>query len=142
MSSQQYYGTGRRKRAVARVFLRPGAGKIMVNNKALNEYFSRDVFRMQVCQPLEVTQTGEKFDLFITVKGGGNTGQAGAIRHGVTHALIKYDEEDEQSGEGGGEGSFRHLLRQAGFVTRDSRRVERKKVGLKKARKDTQYSKR
>lgn len=127
---QQNYGTGRRKSSTARVFLRPGSGNITINKRSLEQYFGRKTARMVVCQPLELVEMTEKFDLYITVKGGGNTGQAGAIRHGITRALIDYDE------------SLRGPLRKAGFVTRDARMVERKKVGLHKARKRPQYSKR
>ena len=130
MANTQYYGTGRRKSSTARVFLRPGTGNILINKRSIEEFFGRETARMVVRQPLELTETVEKFDLYITVKGGGTTGQAGAIRHGITRALIEFDE------------SLRSPLRQAGFVTRDARRVERKKVGLKKARKKTQFSKR
>ena len=127
---QQNYGTGRRKTATARVFLRPGTGKITVNQRPLDTYFGRETSSMVVHQPLEVTGMQDKFDIYVTVKGGGITGQAGAIRHGITRALMDYDE------------SLRPSLRKAGFVTRDAREVERKKVGLRKARRATQYSKR
>ncbi|MCK5718318.1 MAG: 30S ribosomal protein S9 [Thiomargarita sp.] len=127
---EQYYGTGRRKRSVARVFLRSGEGKITVNGTSLDEYFGRETARMVVRQPLKIVDRETTFDIYVTVRGGGNTGQAGAIRHGLTRALIIYDE------------TFRKALRRAGFVTRDSRQVERKKVGLHKARKRPQYSKR
>jgi len=130
MANTQYYGTGRRKSSTARVFLRPGTGNIVINKRSIEEFFGRETARMVVRQPLEVTELLEKFDLYITVKGGGTTGQAGAIRHGITRALMEFDE------------SLRSPLRAAGFVTRDARRVERKKVGLKKARKKTQFSKR
>ncbi len=130
MSREQHYGTGRRKTSAARVFLRPGTGNIVVNQKPLNEYFGRETCCMVVRQPLETVQMTDKFDFYITVRGGGTTGQAGAIRHGITRALMDYDE------------SLRPPLRQAGFVTRDAREVERKKVGLRKARRATQYSKR
>ena len=128
--SAQNYGTGRRKTAVARVFLRKGAGKISINNRDLDNFFSRETARMIVRQPLELTENIDNFDLFITVTGGGVSGQAGAIRHGITRALIEYDE------------TLRSALRKAGYVTRDAREVERKKVGLRKARKRPQYSKR
>ncbi|WP_370280903.1 30S ribosomal protein S9 [Pontibacterium sp.] len=128
--STQYYGTGRRKTSTARVFLRPGTGSITINNRSLEEYFGRETARMIVRQPLELTETVEKFDLYITVAGGGGNGQAGAIRHGITRALMEYDE------------TLRPALRQAGYVTRDAREVERKKVGLRKARKKPQFSKR
>ncbi|WP_261844202.1 30S ribosomal protein S9 [Aliamphritea ceti] len=130
MSTTQYYGTGRRKSSTARVFLRPGTGKITVNQRTLEEYFGRETARMIVKQPLELTDNVEKFDVYVTVKGGGSFGQAGAIRHGVTRALMEYDE------------TLRPELRSAGFVTRDAREVERKKVGLRKARKRPQFSKR
>ena len=130
MADTQYYGTGRRKSSTARVFLRPGTGNILINKRSIEEFFSRETARMVVRPPLELVELLEKFDLYITVTGGGTTGQAGAIRHGITRALMAYDE------------SLRPSLRQAGFVTRDARRVERKKVGLKKARKKTQFSKR
>jgi len=130
MSTTQYYGTGRRKTSTARVFLRPGTGKIMINDRTLEEYFGRVTARMIVKQPLELTDNVEKFDAYITVKGGGGFGQAGAIRHGITRALMEYDE------------TLRGALREAGYVTRDARMVERKKVGLRKARKRPQFSKR
>ena len=130
MSATQNYGTGRRKTATARVFLRPGTGNISINNRTLENFFARETARMMVRQPLELTDTAEKFDIMITVAGGGASGQAGAIRHGITRALMDYDE------------SLRPELRKAGFVTRDAREVERKKVGLRKARKRPQYSKR
>lgn len=130
MANTQYYGTGRRKSSTARVFIRPGSGNIVINKRSIEEFFSRETARMVVRQPLELTETLEKFDLYVTVKGGGTTGQAGAIRHGITRALIEFDE------------TLRSPLRQAGYVTRDARRVERKKVGLHKARKRPQFSKR
>lgn len=130
MSDTFFYGTGRRKTSTARVFLRPGGGSIIVNERPLDVFFGRKTAQMIVRQPLELTQLGEKFDIKITVKGGGITGQAGAIRHGLTRALMQYDE------------SLRPPLRKAGFVTRDAREVERKKVGLRKARRATQFSKR
>lgn len=141
--AKQYYGTGRRKSSTARVFLRPGKGNIIINGRTLDQYFGRDTLRMIVNQPYDVLDIHGKFDAYITVKGGGISGQAGAIRHGITRALIAYDEEDI-GGESGGEGamSFRRKLRAAGYVTRDARVVERKKVGLHKARKRPQYSKR
>lgn len=128
--AQQYYGTGRRKTSTARVFLKPGTGKITVNNRELGEYFGRVTAQMVVRQPLELTQTGEQFDAYITVAGGGGSAQAGAIRHGITRALMEYNED------------FRRPLREAGYVTRDAREVERKKVGLRKARRRPQFSKR
>ncbi|MEY8264069.1 MAG: 30S ribosomal protein S9, partial [Bermanella sp.] len=124
------YGTGRRKSSTARVFLRAGTGKIVINKRSIEEYFGRETSRMVVRQPLMLTENLEKFDLYITVKGGGASGQAGAIRHGITRALMEYDE------------TLRPALREAGYVTRDSREVERKKVGLRKARKKPQFSKR
>ena len=130
MSVTQYYGTGRRKSSTARVFLRPGSGSITVNSRSLDEYFGRETARMVVRQPLELTENLEKFDVIVTVKGGGGSGQAGAIRHGITRALMAYDE------------TLRPSLRAAGYVTRDARVVERKKVGLRKARKKPQFSKR
>ena len=130
MSSIQGYGTGRRKNSTARVFLRSGTGSVQVNGRPLTEYFGRETSRMVVMQPLGLVEMTEKFDLNITVKGGGASGQAGAIRHGITRALMSYDE------------TLRPALRQAGYVTRDARMVERKKVGLHKARKRPQYSKR
>ena len=125
----QYYGTGRRKTAKARVFLSLGDGSIEVNNQPLDEYFGRETARMVVRQPLELVDLTERFRVRVTVKGGGGFGQAGAIRHGITRALMEYDE------------SLRPTLRQAGYVTRDARSVERKKVGLRKARKKPQFSK-
>jgi small subunit ribosomal protein S9 len=126
----QYYGTGRRKTSTAKVFMMEGTGNIIVNKQPLDEYFGREVARMIVRQPLEVTEASNKFDIKVTVRGGGSFGQAGAIRHGITRALLEYDE------------SLRTTLRSAGFVTRDAREVERKKVGLRKARKRPQFSKR
>ncbi len=126
----QYYGTGRRKTAKARVFLSLGDGSIEVNNQPLDEYFGRETARMVVRQPLELVDLAERFRVRVTVKGGGGFGQAGANRHGITRALMEYDE------------SLRPALRQAGYVTRDARSVERKKVGLRKARKKPQFSKR
>ncbi len=130
MSEAHFYGTGRRKTSTARVFMKPGAGEITVNDRPLDKFFGRQTARMIVRQPLELLDLTEKFDISATVSGGGTTGQAGAIRHGLTRALLQYDE------------AMRPALRKAGFVTRDAREVERKKVGLRKARKATQYSKR
>jgi len=130
MAATQYYGTGRRKTSTARVFLTAGSGVITINDRSLDEYFGREVARMIVRQPLELVDMVEKFDLNVTVKGGGSFGQAGAIRHGLTRALMVYDE------------TLRQSLRAAGYVTRDAREVERKKVGLRKARKKPQFSKR
>ena len=127
---QFYYSTGRRKSSTARVFLRRGSGDIVVNRRPLDQYFGRETARMVIRQPLEVADMLGKVDIKVNVSGGGNTGQAGAIRHGITRALLQYDE------------MLRPALRKAGFVTRDSRKVERKKVGLHKARKRPQYSKR
>ncbi len=147
-----YYGTGRRKSSTARVFLKPGTGNISINAKSVDQYFGRETARMVVQQALEAVEMTDKFDLRITVRGGGDMGQAGAIRHGITRALIKYDEEflnkkgaNEPSAEefeNIKENSYRRILRKVGFVTRDSREVERKKVGHRKARKKEQYSKR
>ena len=130
MAENQYYGTGRRKSSTARVFIKAGSGKIILNQRSLEQYFGRPTARMVVRQPLELVEMTEKLDLYITVNGGGISGQAGAIRHGITRALMQYDE------------TLRSELRKAGFVTRDARKVERKKVGLHKARKRPQYSKR
>ena len=130
MIDQQHYGTGRRKTSTARVFIKPGSGNISVNNKPLDKFFGRKTAQMIVKQPLESTSLNEKFDVNATVKGGGITGQAGAIRHGLTRAIMSYDE------------ALRPALRKAGFVTRDAREVERKKVGLRKSRRATQFSKR
>ena len=130
MSDTHFYGTGRRKTSTARVFLKPGGGDITVNNRPLDTFFGRKTARMIVRQPLELMNMTGQFDVNVTVRGGGTTGQAGAIRHGLTRALMHYDE------------SMRPALRKAGLVTRDAREVERKKVGLRKARRATQYSKR
>jgi len=130
MAIQQNYGTGRRKTSSARVFLRKGSGAIEVNGKPLDEFFGRETSRMIVRQPLELTENNDKFDIKVTVIGGGDTGQAGAIRLGIARALVDYDE------------NLKPQLRQAGFMTRDAREVERKKVGLHKARRATQFSKR
>lgn len=130
MASEQYYGTGRRKSSAARVYLTKGSGKITVNNKSIEDFFGRETGQMLVRQPLEKLELTDTFDVRATVSGGGISGQAGAIRLGLSRALLEYDEE------------LRKPLRQAGFLTRDAREVERKKVGLHKARKATQYSKR
>ena len=130
MAANQYYGTGRRKESTARVFVKQGSGKLEINGKSLEQYFGRPTSRMVVTQPLELLELTDKLDIYVTVVGGGITGQAGAIRHGITRALIEYDE------------TFRSALRKAGFVTRDARAVERKKIGLHKDRKRPQYSKR
>ena len=130
MATEQYYGTGRRKSSTARVFVTKGSGKIVINDRPIDEFFGRETARMIVRQPLEKVEMLDNFDIKATVTGGGISGQAGAIRLGLTRALIEYDEE------------LRKPLRKAGYVTRDAREVERKKVGLHKARKATQYSKR
>jgi small subunit ribosomal protein S9 len=130
MATESYYGTGRRKTSAARVFLRPGSGAINVNGRPLEQFFGRETARMIVRQPLGAVDLEGKFDVHASVSGGGTTGQAGAIRHGITRALMAYDE------------TLRQALRRAGFVTRDARAVERKKVGLRKARRATQFSKR
>ena len=130
MATTQYYGTGRRKTSTARVFITAGTGAIVVNDRPLDEYFGRPVARLVVRQPLELVGLSDKFDVNVTVAGGGSFGQAGAIRHGLTRALMEYNEE------------LRSQLRKAGYVTRDAREVERKKVGLRKARKKPQFSKR
>ena len=130
MSVAQNYGTGRRKTSTARVFIKPGSGNITINGRSIDDFFGRETLRMIVRQPLVVAESTDRFDISITVKGGGISGQAGAIRHGITRALMEYDE------------TLRPALRKAGFVTRDARRVERKKVGLHKARKKPQFSKR
>ena len=130
MAATPNYGTGRRKTATARVYMKAGTGKITVNDRTLDEFFGRETGRMIVRQPLEVVQMGDRFDIDVQVAGGGITGQAGAIRHGITRALMEYD------------GELRKQLRVAGFVTRDAREVERKKVGRRKARRGPQYSKR
>ncbi len=127
---EQNYGTGRRKSSSARVFLRPGSGNITVNGRSLEDYFGRETARMVVRQPLELVDMKDRFDISITLSGGGNSGQAGAIRHGITRALMDYDE------------GLRGDLRRAGYVTRDARAVERKKIGLRKARRSPQFSKR
>ena len=130
MASEVYYGTGRRKTSAARVFLRPGTGEISINGRSLEVFFGRETARMIVRQPLKAAEVDGKFDIYVNVRGGGTTGQAGAIRHGITRALMAYDS------------GLRQPLRKAGFVTRDARAVERKKVGLRKARRATQFSKR
>ncbi len=130
MSVTYNYGTGRRKSAVARVFIKPGKGEIIVNDKPVDVFFSRETGRMVVRQPLELTETVGKFDIMVNVTGGGESGQAGAVRHGITRALIDYD------------ANLKSTLSKAGLVTRDAREVERKKVGLRKARRRKQFSKR
>lgn len=150
MTTTQNYGTGRRKTCRARVYLKRGTGKITINDRTLEEYFGgRKAAHMIVKQPLALLGLEQKFDIHVNVSGSGPMGQAGAIRHGITRALLQYDEEgivkgDSDEGEGGATGaqSFRRTLRKAGFVTRDPREVERKKVGHRKARKVEQYSKR
>lgn len=129
-NTEQYTATGRRKSSTARIFMRPGKGDIKINNHSIDRYFGRPTARMLVRQPLELVEMEGKFDIMVTVTGGGISGQAGAIRHGITRALMSFDE------------SLRSPLRKAGFVTRDARKVERKKIGLRKARKAPQYSKR
>lgn len=130
MATEQYYGTGRRKSSVARVFLRPGSGKMTVNGRDIKDFFARETDLMIINQPLEATQSEGKFDAYITVTGGGTTGQADAIRLGIARALVEYSEEN------------RSALRARGLLTRDAREVERKKVGLRKARRRPQFSKR
>jgi small subunit ribosomal protein S9 len=130
MSAEQYYGTGRRKSSSARVYMAEGSGNITINKKSIEDYFGRETSRMVVRQPLETVDLTDKFDINVNVNGGGPSGQAGAIRLGITRALMQYDE------------TFRSALRKEGFVTRDAREVERKKVGLRKARRATQFSKR
>lgn len=130
MAEIQYYGTGRRKTAVARVYLRPGSGKFVVNRRDFDEYFPNRVLKMVIRQPLLLTETADKFDILVNVDGGGTTGQAGAIRHGISRALLEYNAE------------LRPQLKAVGFLTRDARKVERKKYGQPKARKRFQFSKR
>ena len=130
MDANYYYGTGRRKTAIARVFMKTGSGKFVVNDKPVDEFFSRETGRMVVRQPLELTQHNGTFDILVNVCGGGESGQAGAVRHGITRALIEYD------------ATLKPVLSNAGFVTRDAREVERKKVGFHKARRRKQFSKR
>ena len=130
MASKSFYGTGKRKSSIARVWIKPGAGAITVNNKTLEDYFGRETSKMVVKQPLELTENVDKFDIFVTVKGGGDSGQAGAIKHGITKALLEFDAE------------LRATLKKAGFITRDSRIKERKKYGKKAARASFQFSKR
>jgi small subunit ribosomal protein S9 len=130
MAAKSFYGTGKRKSSIARVWLKPGAGAITVNSKTLEEYFGRETSKMVIRQPLELTENVDKFDIYVTVKGGGDSGQAGAIKHGITKALLEYDVE------------LRGALKKAGFITRDSRIKERKKYGKKAARASFQFSKR
>ena len=129
-ASLQYYGTGRRKSSAARVYLRPGSGKFTVNDRSFEEYFNSEMLKMIIRQPLVITETGDKFDIFVRVRGGGYTGQAGALRHGISRALLEFNAE------------LRPKLKKAGFLTRDSRKVERKKYGQPGARKRFQFSKR
>jgi len=129
-ATQSFYGTGKRKSSIARVWLKPGTGKITVNNKSLDDYFGRETSKMVVRQPLELTENVEKFDIYVTVRGGGDSGQAGAIKHGITKALLEANNE------------LRATLKKAGFITRDSRVKERKKYGKAAARKSFQFSKR
>lgn len=130
MSELSYYGTGRRKNATARVFLRPGTGEINVNDRTLDDYFPNEVLKMIVRQPLRLTETDDKFNIMVTVEGGGSSGQAGAIRHGITRALVEFN------------GELRPKLKAGGFLTRDPRMKERKKYGQKGARARYQFSKR
>ena len=130
MAVTQYYGTGRRKSSVARVYLRPGNGKITINKKDIDSYFGQDILKMIIMQPLTATESTEKFDVYVNVQGGGYSGQAGAIKHGIARALLNVDPE------------FRTVLKKAGYLTRDPRMKERKKYGLKKARRAPQFSKR
>jgi len=130
MAAKSFYGTGKRKSSIARVWLKPGAGAITVNNKTLEDYFGRETSKMIIRQPLELTENVGKFDIYVTVKGGGDAGQAGAIKHGITKALLEFDAE------------LRGTLKKAGFITRDSRIKERKKYGRKAARASFQFSKR
>lgn len=141
---KMYYGTGRRKTSTARVFIKSGTGKITINTLSVEEYFGRETARMVIQQALKAVDMESKFDIRVTVKGGGDMGQAGAIRHGLSRALIKYDEEfvENATTESANDNSFRRVLRRHGYVTRDSREVERKKVDCRKARKKQQYSKR
>lgn len=149
-AQQIFYGTGRRKSSTARVYLKSGTGNIIINDNTLDQYFGRKTARMIVRQPLDVTDLHGKFDIIVNVAGGGTSGQAGAIRHGIARALLKYGvsigepETGEDTGEGSGSETLtlRKILRKAGYLTRDAREVERKKVGRHKARKGTQYSKR
>ena len=128
--SEKYYGTGRRKKSIARVYLVPGKGDVVINKRSMDEYFGLETLKVIVRQPLVATETADKYDVMVNVKGGGYTGQAGAIRHGIARALLQVDNE------------FRPTLKKAGFLTRDPRMKERKKYGLKKARKASQFSKR
>jgi small subunit ribosomal protein S9 len=146
MANTAIYSTGRRKSSSARVYLKPGKGNVVINDRTLEQYFGRDTSRMIVLQPLVATDLQSRFDVIVTVEGGGISGQAGAIRHGISRALVKFEEEDSGEGEGSSAGTaggpIKQVLRKAGYITRDAREVERKKVGRHKARKGTQYSKR
>jgi small subunit ribosomal protein S9 len=146
MANTTIYSTGRRKSSSARVYLKPGKGNVVINDRTLEQYFGRDTSRMIVLQPLVATDLQSRFDVIVTVEGGGISGQAGAIRHGISRALVKFEEEDSGEGEGSSAGTaggpIKQVLRKAGYITRDAREVERKKVGRHKARKGTQYSKR
>ena len=130
MAKERFYGTGRRKKSIARVYLVPGTGKVTINKRDIDEYFGLETLKLIVRQPLAATQTADKFDVLVNVRGGGTTGQAGAIRHGISRALLQADAE------------FRPTLKAAGFLTRDPRMIERKKPGLKAARRAPQFSKR
>ena len=144
MTDKNFYGTGRRKTSTARVFMKPGKGSIKINDRSIEEYFGRETARMIVRQPLEATALQMRFDIVVTVAGGGMNGQAGAIRHAISRALLKYEVDDQGGDDSSGEtgGPIKTTLRRAGYLTRDAREVERKKVGLHKARKRPQYSKR
>lgn len=142
MAQNNFYGTGRRKTSTARVFLKPGKGNIIINDRTLEEYFGRETARMIVRQPLIVTDLQSKFDVTVTVTGGGMNGQAGAIRHGISRALVQYEGGEPGDTSDSADNVIRKSLRRAGYMTRDAREVERKKVGLRKARKRPQYSKR
>jgi len=139
-AKKQNYGTGRRKSSVARVFLRPGKGEVTVNHRTIEDFFPRETARMVIMQPLQAVDMADKFDVYVTVRGGGMTGQAGAVQLGIARALVQYDEEGTE-GEGGING-FRKILRAGNFLTRDAREVERKKIGKHGARRGTQFSKR
>lgn len=141
MAEKNFYGTGRRKSSTARVFVKPGKGSIVINDRNIDEYFGRETARMIVKQPLEATNMLGRFDVAVTVIGGGISGQAGAIRHGISRALVAYEQDGVESAEGSN-GPIKSALRQAGYITRDAREVERKKVGLSKARRGKQFSKR
>lgn len=142
MTKKQYYGTGRRKTSIAKVFMHSGNGKIIVNNKSLEEYFGRETSRMVVRQPLVITDTINKFDFVVTVKGGGDSSQAGAVRLGIAHALLDHDQQTTSKSTPEENTPLHKLLRSTGLLTRDARKVERKKVGLHKARRGPQFSKR